>query len=425
MNKQQVIVDTDRRFRSSRAWEIAIILLVVSRPEWVGTDVSIIAMAAYVIIVSVLRRTPWTARISPAMVLFVLLAILSIGWTPSIQSTLIYTGASICTIACALFTASVPTREECLVGLMRGFKISAFSSLAIGLALPEIGIMGGIHTNGALIGIYPHRNVLAGVIAFGLVFAFAYPRLLGRWALTKVAWLGLFSVVLFMAGSSTAILAVFLAISTSIVVLALRNMGFRSASLPFVMGGLIIALGVAVAVSQLPRITELLGRTSTLSGRTTIWSGVLEAARDHPLLGAGWGAAWQEDVSVSATVRAYTSYSVTDAHNGYLDVLVQLGFLGLACFLIFFTATIVRALNYALRGTTFGSLWPITTLTLLAIVNFSESRAHEFLGWFLIILLYSVTTESGSWIRKDEEATEKDPSPRAARRISTGRRASI
>ncbi|WP_431860912.1 O-antigen ligase family protein [Micrococcus terreus] len=410
MKKHEIAADPDRKFRSSRAWEVAIIVLVISRPEWVGTDISIIAMAAYVVVVSVIRRTPWTARISPAMVLFILLATLSIGWTPSISSTLIYTGASICTIACALFTASVPSREEALVGLMRGFKIAAFASLGVGLALPEIGIMGGIHTNGALIGIYPHRNVLAGVIAFGLALAFAYPRLLGRWALTKVAWLGLFAVVLFMAGSSTAILAVLLAISTAVVVLALRNIGFRSASLPFVMGGITIALGVALAVSQLPRITELLGRTSTLSGRTTIWTGVLEAARDHPWLGAGWGAAWQEDVSVSAAVRAYTSYSVTDAHNGYLDVLVQLGFLGFACFLIFFVVTIVRALSYGLRGTTFGSLWPITTLTLLAIVNFSESRAHEFLGWFLIILLYSVTTESGNWAEPDNNQTGQSTS---------------
>lgn len=131
-------------------------------------------------------------------------------------------------------------------------------------------------------------------------------------------------------------------------------------------------------------VTSLMGRSKNLTGRATdIWPVVLQAAAEHPLLGVGYGGAWGLGTSLSATV------GVEQAHNGYLDVYLQLGILGvilLAGFLlgfctvvrkcfqrdqdwaIFGTAFLFMTVLYNLSETAFFDVYLGTTMTLLPIV---------------------------------------------------------
>ena len=68
---------------------------------------------------------------------------------------------------------------------------------------------------------------------------------------------------------------------------------------------------------------ELLGRDPDLTGRTTIiWPVVMAIAADHPILGTGWGAVWH----VGGDLSVLTGQE--SAHNGYLEIYLQLGMLG-------------------------------------------------------------------------------------------------
>ena len=74
-------------------------------------------------------------------------------------------------------------------------------------------------------------------------------------------------------------------------------------------------------------LVSSLGRNANLTGRTDIWKAVL-SIRINPLLGAGFESFWMG--SRLERVWDLTAPGIQEAHNGYLELYLNLGWLGLA-----------------------------------------------------------------------------------------------
>ncbi len=70
-----------------------------------------------------------------------------------------------------------------------------------------------------------------------------------------------------------------------------------------------------------------IGRDPTLTGRTDIWRAVL-AMHTNPLIGSGFESFWMGKRLIE--VGRMTEKGIQEAHNGYLEVYINLGFVGLA-----------------------------------------------------------------------------------------------
>lgn len=122
------------------------------------------------------------------------------------------------------------------------------------------------------------------------------------------------------------------------ILLLVRSMSVFS---PVYAGGValfVIVLGIGsvfLAESMTPRLhimqsaIEVLGRDSTLTGRTELWSDVWNIASERPLLGHGTGAFWAGNIGASRPILETYYWTPNQAHNGYLDVIADLGFVGL------------------------------------------------------------------------------------------------
>src|SRR5207237_978175 len=87
--------------------------------------------------------------------------------------------------------------------------------------------------------------------------------------------------------------------------------------------GCIIVFGIVtplVGGSTVTRFTSALGRDATLTGRTDIWAGLLPDLMRQPIFGYGFSGFW--------TVTRISEHEIGQAHNGYLEVCLQLGFVG-------------------------------------------------------------------------------------------------
>jgi O-antigen ligase len=76
-------------------------------------------------------------------------------------------------------------------------------------------------------------------------------------------------------------------------------------------------------------------RPDTLSGRVQIWPILWLYAQNHFWLGSGYGAFW--NVGASSPIYPYTRgwmVTIASGHNGYLDLLVQIGVIGLVLAII-------------------------------------------------------------------------------------------
>ncbi|MDR3576207.1 MAG: O-antigen ligase family protein [Anaerolineaceae bacterium] len=115
--------------------------------------------------------------------------------------------------------------------------------------------------------------------------------------------------------------------------------------------------------------TSTLGRDTTLTGRTEVWADVIPAWRKEPVLGYGLGSFW--------TDSRRQLYDIPTAHNGYLDILLELGEVGLAFYAIWILSC-SRSLHRALHHDYDWASLGICLLFVGLVYNLTESALNSF-----------------------------------------------
>lgn len=102
-------------------------------------------------------------------------------------------------------------------------------------------------------------------------------------------------------------------------------------------------MAIALAGDQ---VAELLSDRNSFTGRGSIWQLVASYVAEHPVLGAGFGAFWQSGAVSPALALARESWLLTVAHshNGYLEMLVTTGVIGLGLCVVAFALVPFRRL---------------------------------------------------------------------------------
>ena len=101
-------------------------------------------------------------------------------------------------------------------------------------------------------------------------------------------------------------------------------------------------------------ITTMMGKDSHLTGRSDLWSNALLAIADRPLLGYGFQAFTQGvDSGPARTVELQAAGwedATRHAHNGYIDLTLSIGLVGLMTYLTSVASGFRRATQYLLAG---------------------------------------------------------------------------
>ena len=129
------------------------------------------------------------------------------------------------------------------------------------------------------------------------------------------------------------------------------------ASLPF-LGG-----------SPAAMFTSALGRDTTLTGRTEVWADVIPAWEKRPLFGYGIESFW--------TDARRKLYDIPNAHNGYLDIMLGFGEVGLGIYVVWFLSC-GKQLHRGLRQHYVWASFAICILLMTLIYNSTESALDSF-----------------------------------------------
>jgi len=133
-------------------------------------------------------------------------------------------------------------------------------------------------------------------------------------------------------------------------------------------------------------VTSLLGRSENLTERGEIWNKLIPLAMQDPILGKGFGY-WTDQLSEYLKVQS--------GHNGYLDTIFTLGFLGLILMSVFLIDTFRKAHKEMMRDSDWGILW-ICLIFMGAIHSISESSLDSFTGIFPMIIFITLINHSHS-----------------------------
>lgn len=331
------------------------------------------------------RRTLYVVTSNLLIWALVLLVPASAIWSVEPAKSLNASIALIGTCLFGLYLASNYSPRKQLQLLGWSFAISILLSFVFAIALPKYGIMAGVHT-GAWRGIYTHKNWLGRmmVLASGLFIILANDAKKNRpvfWFILSLAFL-----LILLCRSSSSILNTIL---ISSIVLAGRTLRLQTKLLIPVLlcavaFGVIFALG-ATAIAEM--VLGSFGKDLSLTGRTDIWPYVIDKIRERPFLGYGYAVFWNGLEGESADIWRALRWTVPDSHNGFLDLWVDLGFLGFIVFLFGFIQTLARSLLWVRLSRSWVSLWSLMLLVYLVLSNITESAL---LGRnSLILVLYT------------------------------------
>lgn len=153
----------------------------------------------------------------------------------------------------------------------------------------------------------------------------------------------------------------------------------------------VVGLGTYVFYSQgvYDYLTPYLTRgnvesTVTLTGRIPLWEIVLSEIQDHPWLGVGFAAFWNPHNY--PRMEQLVGFPVVSAHNGFLDMLLVLGVVGLALLLTFCLCATVTTVRRARRHDLLGWL-VLMFLTFYVLSNLTSSIFTEFYEFKLMVVL--------------------------------------
>jgi exopolysaccharide production protein ExoQ len=297
----------------------------------------------------------------------VCLAVFSAFWSDN-PSLSFRRGASL--VATSLFGVYFSSRYELreqikLLACMCGISI-LFSFI--------FGLLGVGHSGDGApgwFGIYDQKNELGRVMVLSsLVFWFLAridPK--HRW-LGRIGTLLSFALIV-LAKSQTALISFSLLIVLQVTLDAFRHSLRRGLA---ILCQAIVAAGVLInwSLTHMQATADTLGRSVTLTGRLTIWILAVAMALKRPWLGYGYNAFWQGLGGPSARVWGALNWGTPHAHNGFLDLWLGLGLVGLTVFGIGFVVYVRRAF-YFLSHASPESSWPLMFLGFFFLYNLTES----------------------------------------------------
>ncbi|HSY63367.1 MAG TPA: O-antigen ligase family protein [Terriglobales bacterium] len=215
----------------------------------------------------------------------------------------------------------------------------------------------------------------------------------GRRLVAQWVFLAFGVVILEMAHSATAI-ACFTLGGGLMLATSLRAIRDRPSRVHALCLGIVLAGALLFLFGGASTVTSALGRKSDFSGRTDIWAASIAAA-DNPLIGTGFESFW--NVNIEKVARLLPGYweihNLVSAHNGYIQIYLDLGWIGLSLIALILITGYRRAGRAFQRDPELASLMLayVTTATFYSITEAGFRTLTA--SWFFLLL--AVVTAGG------------------------------
>jgi exopolysaccharide production protein ExoQ len=137
-------------------------------------------------------------------------------------------------------------------------------------------------------------------------------------------------------------------------------------------------------------IVELLGRDATLTNRTAIWD-VVTRLQTNPLVGAGFMSFWAGDRQFIIW-DALRSPGLNQAHNGYLEQYLNLGYVGVGFIGAIVLAGILNVRKHCEQDYQAAAL-RFTLITIALLYNYTEASFYGINNMWVLLLFAAINID--------------------------------
>lgn len=331
---------------------------------------------------------------------FLLLAALSIFWTISLSDSLF----RVLVLLFASFAGAYFGFRHDVVGLVDKLfwvgGILVMLCVIVGTTPPNYGIMFNAPYEGSWRGVFWHRNhmgvVLSLVNAIFLIRAVVgYRARRSETILDLIFYIASLGLVYF-ARSATGYILVFLLHVASFLGAVWVRFANQLRLRHYLLSSALLGLIFVVVLLNLDYVFTILDRSPNLTGRVPLWIYLFESVASQRFwFGHGFGSLWALDsVRVETQNLLGWGYPVMSSDNGYLDILLHLGFAGLSIFLVLFSTAWIRSVTHAVRGRRLIDIFPVMFMLFYSVANLSFSLfiETESFVWMLFVAIVFLTS---------------------------------
>lgn len=333
----------------------------------------LLAIGTFVVVWPRINRRTWTILIWG--MLFVGLTILSSAWSLAPKYTFLKSVANSLVLICAVLPVLVARDPGKLIrpffwlcALLVILNFYAVISRAAGPIGHE--------------GIYEHKNIMGGVAAICIMFG-GYGIYAGR-KLEKLLGVIMVVICMFLLVKSQSKTAIgFTVIAPVIGVFLYGAMKWLRMPILFALFAIVVLsfaifpLFSLLSGMALDDVILAIFHDKTFTGRTYIWEFTIEKALERPWLGYGFQGFWNIGAESPRFDSKYQFIAnMLHSHNGYLEVWLELGLVGIVVFIGLFVS-IMRNVSRLVEYDAGFAIFAITIMVFIVVVNLMEA------DWFV------------------------------------------
>ena len=154
-----------------------------------------------------------------------------------------------------------------------------------------------------------------------------------------------------------------------------------------------ITIGILVLNNLEAIVVDGLKKDMTLTGRTDFWPLIIDRVNQtNPLFGFGVKGFWQPWRSLEnpayGIIEVKTGFVPPHSHNGFIDIICELGWVGLLFFTLSFFNNIFRGIKYLVKESFPESGLPLYLLTFILMTNLTEGGIFGISGfwcWYVVL----------------------------------------
>ncbi len=172
---------------------------------------------------------------------------------------------------------------------------------------------------------------------------------------------------------------------TMIFMLSTKHVRSNISSIGFyIFAGLIILSFLHLTLDIITLATSILGRDETLTGRTEFWEELI-AFGTNPLIGVGYESFWLGD-RIAFFWQKYW-WHPNQAHNGYLELYLNIGLIGLSLLFILILYSIFNIVKNLKNNQYYNyQVLRITFIVIVLIINYTEAYFKGTV-WFIFLMM--------------------------------------
>lgn len=329
----------------------------------------------------VCRRNVWSLAIA-------LLAVASSIWSQFPAKSFEWALCLILNTLFALYLYGRFSSDDLLRVLTLAGWICLALSIILAVLFPSFGISDLGHS-GAWQGTYDHKNACALMTILFLSCGMYMPTFTLVERFGRLVYVGLSVFLLVMTQSVTGEIALLVLAVYFICIRSVRRLSERARLTGMLVAAVFTCLMIGVGFEYSDQMAAFLGKDSTFTGRSGIWKMALLAILKRPLLGYGYMAFWRGLQGESANASLTGKFVSAHAHNGVLEIWLNLGIGGVALLLYSMAQGLRDLFKCTQKAITLHVEWYGSILIVIAVISIDEAAGLAMpnnLAWILYVI---------------------------------------